>query len=81
MSNQNVVAINPVHKMSNRIAALAIALAVVSLAAASGPRPEATEGQYALVAAAPSNGSSEFVYFPSQYVNQATESSEHIQAF
>jgi len=27
------------------------------------------------------NASTEFVYFPGQYVNQATEPTEHLQAF
>ena len=69
--------------LSRRITALAMALAVVTLAAASGnwPQTASSEPSSALEAPATSNAPSEFVYFPAQYVNQATAPSEHIQAF
>ena len=68
--------------LSHRISVLAIALAVVSFAAMSGPKPEVNSQPGSPVqAVATTNAASEFVYFPSQYVNQAREPSPHIQAF
>jgi hypothetical protein len=61
-----------------------IVLALLSLVAAAGMRSDSagTQGGTALQAAVtPGIPGTEFVYFPGQYVNQATEPSEHIQAF
>lgn len=82
-SKGNVISFLPTRKVSHRITALVIALAVISLAAATGTRPDAAGSQdsTALETAANPNASTAFVYFPGQYVNQATEPSEHIEAF
>jgi hypothetical protein len=51
------------------------------LAVTSMTSPELTASQKDLPAQAASSPATDFVYFPSQYSNQATEPSEHTQAF
>ncbi len=81
--NSNVVSLVPTRKVSHRVIALVIVIAVLSLAAASGTRPDVAGGQNSTApgTAGNPNASTEFVYFPGQYVNQATEPSEQIEAF
>lgn len=82
-ADSNVISFIPTSKAGHRITALVIVLAVVSLAAASGTRPgvAGSQNSAALEMAVNPNASAGFVYFPGQYVNQATEAAEHIQAF
>ena len=83
-SGNNVIPFFPARRTHRRIKRLAAALALVSLGAACGMKADSvgSQGGTALQAAAsPSTPDSGFVYFPRQYVNQATEPSEHIQAF
>jgi hypothetical protein len=64
------------------IAMALIAVAILLLGAAAGGMVSDTPGMETAQRAAPAPQSSgDFVYFPSQYVNQATEIEEHIQAF
>ena len=82
--SSNVIAFVPARSTRCRIIGLVAALALVSLAAACGMKADSavSQGGTALQAAAtPSTPDSGFVYFPGQYVNHATEPSEHIQAF
>lgn len=73
----------PARNSGYRIAALAVVLAVTLLAAPNWVKPDQTGSQSGAAAkpAEDPNASTEFVYFPGQYVNQATESTEHVQAF
>jgi hypothetical protein len=61
----------------------AVIVAAVLLGAAVGralpTKPEAGAAAQSIPSAPETAGS--FQYFPSQYVNQATEAEEHIQAF
>ena len=83
-SGNNVIPFFPAHRSDRRIKRLVAALALVSLGAACGMKADAVvnQGGTALQAAAsPSTPGDGFVYFPGQYVNRATEPSEHFQAF
>ena len=73
----------PPRATGHRTAALLIALAVALVAVAGWVKPEQAVNQSSSASAPAANpdAASEFVYFPSQYVNQATEPSDHIQAF
>ena len=81
--NSNIIRLIPTRNARLRIAALAIVLALVSLAAASGMRTDWAGSQGGPVVQPPETASAsvEFVYFPGQYQNQATEQTEHIQSF
>jgi hypothetical protein len=81
--SSNVIASVPARSTGCRIIGLVAALALVSLAAACGMADSAVsqDGTALQTAATPSTPDSGFVYFPGQYVNHATEPSEHIQAF
>ena len=81
--NGNVISFIPTRKVSHRVIALVIVIAVLSLAAASGTRPDVAGSQNstAVETAANPNARTEFVYFPGQYVNQGTELSEPIATF
>lgn len=79
----NVIPLIPTRSAGDRITALVIVLVLVSLAAATGMKLDLAGSQSS---AAPRmaenpNASAEFVYFPGQYMNQASEPTEHIQAF
>jgi hypothetical protein len=66
-----------------RVVSMAVIVAALLLGAAVGrvlPTTAAT-GATAQSAAPASQATEPFVYFPSQYVNQATEVEEHIQAY
>ena len=81
--NDNVIPLKPTRTAKARTIALVIVLALVSLAAASGIKPDFGGGgakQTPLTTETAVTGPGA-VYFPGQYVNQATEPSEHIQAF
>jgi len=78
--NSNVISLIPSRKVSHRVVALVIVIAVLSLAAASGTRPDAGSSQNSTAPENP-NASTEFVYFPGQYVNQGTELSEPVATF
>ena len=81
--NPNIIPFVPAHQGSGRTILLAVVLVLVSAAAASGMRLDAARGESAAAprAAESAIAGAEFVYFPGQYVNRATESSEHIAAF
>jgi hypothetical protein len=66
-----------------RVAVLALIIAAVVLlgAAAGGMFPSRAGGEASSGETAMAEPAHEFVYFPSQYVNQATEIEEHIEAF
>jgi hypothetical protein len=85
MGKSNVIPLILARKPGLRTVGLvAIVVALLSLVAAAGMRADSagTQGGTApQPAAAPGTPGTEFVYFPGQYVNQATEPSEHIQAF
>ena len=73
----------PARNTGHRVTALVVVLAVALLAAAHWVKSGQSDSQ-SNVSARPvedSNASTEFIYFPAQYVNQATEPTEHIQAF
>lgn len=73
----------PARNMGHRIAALAVVLAVALFAAANWPKsnqPDSPSNPSPTLAEDP-DSSAGFIYFPAQYVNQATEPTEHIQAF
>lgn len=79
----NVIPLIPRRSVGDRITALVIVLVLVSLAAASGMKLDLAGSQSSAAprTAENPNASAEFVYFPGQYVNQASEPTEHIQAF
>ena len=81
--NGNVVPLIPTRNMGHRVIALVIVLGLVSFGAAGGmrPAPAGSQESTAPQTVANPNAATEFVYFPGQYVNHATEPSEHIQAF
>lgn len=81
--NGNVIPIIPARNAGHQIIAMVVVVALVSLAAAYGMRPDLAGSQSStpLQTAGNPNASTEFVYFPAQYVNQATETSEYIQPF
>jgi hypothetical protein len=64
---------------------IAVAVAVVTLTLGGAGLSEvvrtAPTAETQQIAEAAPQPQSEFIYFPSQYVNQATEYEEHIQAF
>lgn len=73
----------PARSSGQRITVCSIVLALALLAVVNWVKPDQAAG-HGTVASEPTespNPSTEFVYFPGQYVNQATEPSEHIQAF
>ena len=79
----NIIPFVPAHQGGRRAILPAVVLVFVLAVATSGVRLDAASGESA---AAPQVADSAiagagFVYFPGQYVNQATESSEHIAAF
>jgi hypothetical protein len=83
-SGNNVIPFFPARRSDRRIKRLVAALALVSLGAACGIKADSAgnQGGTALQSAVtPGIPGTEFVYFPGQYVNQATEPSAHIQAF
>ncbi len=82
-SSNNVLPFNPASKQSLRVIALLTVLALVSLVAATGTKTDWADSQGSAVVQTPANpnATTGFDYFPSQYVNQATEPSDHIQAF
>jgi hypothetical protein len=74
----------PEATMSNRDYGFVILLVVALLAAATwfASREPIMQELPASIANAPPPGAGEaFHYYPGQYVNQATEASEHIQAY
>lgn len=73
----------PARNTGLRITALVVVLAVALLAAANWVKSDQADNQSSssVRPADDPNSSSDFVYFPGQYVNQATEPTEHIQAF
>jgi len=80
----NVVPLVPMQKSRSVLAGLAITLLVLSLAATGAFRSDTAgsgRGTAPQTAADPSSAATGFVYFPGQYVNQATETLAHIQAF
>ncbi len=81
--NGNVIPFIPARNAGHRIIALVVVLALASLAAAYGMRSDLAGSQSSMPIQATENpnASTESVYFPAQYVNQATEPTEHIQAF
>jgi hypothetical protein len=71
--NGNIVPFTPTHKLRRRrIAALAIVVALASLAAASTMRTDSAkrDGGQAPQASERASTSAEFVYFPAQYATQ-----------
>ena len=79
----NVIPFISTRSAGYRIAVLATVIALVSLVVASGTNFNLSGGQITpdLQAAENADPRTESVYFPGQYVNQATEPSEHIPAF
>ena len=79
----NVIPFIPARKAGRRTPVLAIALALVSLATACGMKVDSADRQSgaAIRSAGEAAVDPGFVYFPAQYVNQATEPSEHIEAY
>ena len=45
------------------------------------PAPQASTPQTSVAPAPTSAPTGDFIYFPGQYVNQATEATEHVQAY
>ena len=83
LDDSKVVSLKPAHNVRYRTGTLVIAAALAALAAAAGLQsgPADSRNGVTLQAAENANASDEFVYFPAQYLNQASEPSEHIQAF
>jgi len=79
--NGNVVPFIPARKVAHRIITLAIVVAVALLAAASWMQADPASNQTSTAAPATASANAEFAYFPWQYSNQASEPTEHIQAF
>lgn len=63
--------------------AIAILAAVLLVAAAQWTQPGRGSGQHTATPEVKAGGSfsAEFDYFPDQYINQAKEPEEHVQAF
>ena len=64
----------------HRVGALVLVLALLLLVANVKPDPADSASSAAPVAGNP-NAAADFVYFPGQYLNNASEPTEHIQAF
>lgn len=81
--NRNVISFIPKRNLRRRMKPVAIILVLAAIAAASWVNVDQVRSQGSAEAKASevSSTRAEFVYFPAQYVNQATEPSEHIQAF
>ncbi len=81
--HSNVVPLTPARSVRYPISTWVVVAALVGLATAAGIKPELAGSQSSVILRAAENppASTEFVYFPGQYVNQATEAAEHIQAF
>lgn len=79
----NVVPLISTRGTGYRVALLATVVALVSLLVASGSSLTLSGSEIASgpAEAEDSDPRTEFVYFPSQYVNQAKESAEHIPTF
>ena len=79
--NSKVIPLIRARAAGRRAATLAVGL--VLLATASGMWVDSADSQSGalLQPAGDTTVDSAFVYFPEQYTNQATEPSEHIQAF
>jgi hypothetical protein len=60
---------------------IAVLAALFAIANWMQPGPPARQATSDAIAAEQPDARSEFVYYPSQYTNQATEATEHIQAF
>ena len=81
--DSNVISLKPARSVRYRIGALVIAAALVALATSAGLKsePAGSQSGATVQAAQDPDASTEFVYFPGQYVNQAIEPTGHIQAF
>jgi hypothetical protein len=79
-ADSSVVSFKPTRKIGHHITAFLMALAVVSLVIATKPNA-ATSDSAAPQATETANAPSEFVYFPAQYVNQATQASSDVETF
>jgi len=79
----NVVSFKPSYHIRYRISTWVIVAALVVLAAAAGFQSGPAGSQSGAIpqTAENPNAGAEFVYFPGQFLNQASEPSEHIQAF
>ena len=73
----------PRRRRKQQRVALTLLLLVALLAAANWlvPGVPGNQGSAASLAVAAPPAREEFVYFPAQYLNQATEPTEHLQAF
>jgi hypothetical protein len=69
------------YTMRRRLVAPAVLLVVLATGAVSWGQPGSGEPLGARRHAQPLQAAEAFDYFPARYVNQATETGEHIQAF
>ena len=82
IGDNNVIPLIPRRRSCSRITALVIVLALVSLAFASRSTLDfAGQSRAATWSAQKPDAIADFVYFPGLYLNQASEPTEHIQAF
>jgi len=79
-ADSSVVTFTPTRKIGHHITALFIAFAVVSLLITMKPNSVSSDSA-APQATETANAGSEFVYFPAQYVNQATQASANVETF